>query len=593
MIKKQMSHNFNKYGVTECYESIFNDTKVSVLLEGIHMELTSFFSSQITSLTYYKGGWGNEFQEERFDYEEGQIDFYIENTKGRSSHEYHPFFILEFVNGGRALLGYAWSGNWYFRMSQYGEVFVGQSERMFTKELKDGEEFKSPSVLFIYGDKSQKSFLSSNFHQFLRENWIPNNQLSKQLFVEWNHWWTYEDMDINEEIFIKNADTAKELGIELCTLDSGWYGDSSITWSRQQGDWHLINREKFPKGIRYLSDYVHSKGMKFGIWMEPEALGLYSNLRKEHPDIEGMIDGKSYDFPYICLGNPKGESILYEMMVRVIEETKADFIKLDFNLDPEYGCNKLDHGHGAGDGLYEHYMAYYRILDRIQNEYPNLIIENCASGGLRCDFGILKHVHTTFLSDVDVTKHSLESFYQLSHFVPPSSILHWAWSETRRGEEGGYAFPSFLLEEADEVRIKLIIRAAMLHQMGFSRNLSDMKEEYKGIWKEQIAFYKSEVRAFLSEGQLFHLMKEDEIICIQLQMEGKALVFCFFYGKKEAEPFRLRLVSLDESESYMIKLLDRKDCVSRTGRECMEEGIYLEGFSGMSSEILVVEKEKR
>ncbi|HAB60768.1 MAG TPA: alpha-galactosidase, partial [Lachnospiraceae bacterium] len=89
---------------------------------------------------------------------------------------------------------------------------------------------------------------------------------------------------------------------------------------------------------------------------------------------------------------------LYQFITDLVEETNADFIKLDFNLDPEYGCNRIDHGHGQGDGLFQHYREYYRILDAVRERFPNLIIENCASGGLRCDLGMLQHVHTTFLS---------------------------------------------------------------------------------------------------------------------------------------------------------------------------------------------------
>ena len=593
MIRRLVSNNYDEYGVKESYETIINDSENSELLAGFQIEVNIPYESKLTLVTYYKGGWGNEFGKCNFNIDKEKEDFYIENTRGRSSHDYHPFLILEFEDGNKALLGYAWSGNWYFHISKQGRILVGQTKKMFTKMLEPKQELKTPSVLIAFCNKEEKRSLVSHLHQFLRRYWIPNNSASRELMVEWNHWWTYEDVEINEEVFLRNVDVAHELGFELCTLDAGWYGDTKTHWSKQQGDWKLVNKEKFPNGLRYLADYVHDRGMKFGIWLEPEALGFYSKLRKDNQVIEALIDGNAYESPYICLGNPDGARLIYKFITELVEETNADFIKLDFNLDPEYGCNRIDHGHGQGDGLFQHYREYYRILDAVRERFPNLIIENCASGGLRCDFGMLQHVHTTFLSDVDVTKHSLESFYELSHFVPPTAILHFAWSETREYEDGTYVFPSFVLREGtDENAIRYTLRAAMLHQMGICRNLPNMQEEYRDIFKEQIAFYKSEVRQYLLEGQLFHLVRKDGMICIQLQLKDKSLVFCFYYGENPMKPFWLKLVALDESEHFCLTFTDKGSSMSGKGKQFMEQGVYLDGFRGLTSEILVIERKK-
>lgn len=577
---------YEQYSVTEYCSYTTGSRREEVTVEGFETDISCV--SPPARILYFESGWGREYGKREENLKETR-GFYIENTRGRASHQYHPFCIITCEDNTLMLLALAWSGNWYINITEDGKIKAGQTAEMFTRILKAGEEYYSPPVLAAEAEDGSINTLADRMHRFGREVWFNYNAESQSLWTEWNPWWTYEDSCINEEVFLRNADRAAELGIELCTLDAGWFGTpSNITWSKLQGDWGEWNRERFPRGIRCLSDYIHAKGMKFGIWMEPEALGAMSELRIVHPEWEALRDGRTYENPYLCLGNREAREWLFAAMSELIEDTGCDHIKLDFNLDPELGCNREDHGHQAGDGLNAHYEGYYQVLEDLGRKYPHLVIENCSSGGLRTDYGMLKRTHTTFLSDVDISAHSLNCFWYLSLLLPPEKILHWVWSETREYEDGTHVFESLPIEEdTEDYRIKYAVRAAMLHQIGFSRNLTALPYRCFQIIKRELDFYKLNIRPLLLKGKLYHLLNKDGIygFLIKDKMTG----YLFLYNTNRYHTNRINagdrtvkdylsliLEGYEEHIQYRIEDIDTGNAVHLNGTQLKEQGLTLD-----------------
>ncbi|SHO43401.1 alpha-galactosidase [Anaerocolumna xylanovorans] len=574
---------YEQYSVTEyCSCTLAGDIE-EVTLCGYEMDIAA--ARYPVCITYYESGWGKEYRERKFDLGERQ-EFYIENTRGRSSHQYHPFCIIACEDNVVMLLALAWSGNWYLRITEDGRILSGQTKEMFTRVLKAGEEFYSPSVITAQTEDGDLDTLINRMHRFGRDIWLKYNAESRSLWTEWNHWWTFEDCGINEEVFLANARKAAELGIELCTLDAGWFGNSTdITWSKLQGDWSKCNKERFPHGIRYLSDNVHKERMKFGIWMEPEAMGTMSELRKEHPEWEALRDGKPCNSPYVCLGNKETEEWLFQTMTALVEDTGCDHIKLDFNLDPELGCNREDHGHQKNDGLQVHYEGYYRVLKRVGERFPHLVIENCSSGGLRTDYGIMKWAHTAFLSDVDISSHSLNCFWHLSMFLPVENILHWIWSETREYEDGTHVFESFPMDEdAEESRIKYTLRAAMLHQLGISRDLTKLSPKWSRLIKSELDFYKNCIRPLLGKGDFFHVLRTEDIYAFLIKDEEKGYLFLYNTGSTVHQP-SLIIRGYDNSCKCKIENIDTGVGQYYRGKQLLEQGFPADAINGESAAI--------
>ena len=125
---------------------------------------------------------------------------------------------------------------------------------------------------------------------------------------------------------------------------------------------------------------------------------------------------------YVCLGSDAGRAHARQLLETLVAKTHCEWIKIDFNLDPKAGCSCTDHGHGAGDGLYAHYRGLYALYDDFRSAHPEVIVEACASGGLRVDAGLLRHVHCAFLSDPDWVPHHLATVHGNSYLLPPAAM---------------------------------------------------------------------------------------------------------------------------------------------------------------------------
>ena len=208
----------------------------------------------------------------------------------------------------------------------------------------------------------------------VRDHWLPRTAFTDSVPVEWNHWWPYEDAEVSEEVIAANATAARELGIQIVTVDAGWFGaaDAASDWQEQRGDWDLVNTERFPSGLPALGQTIRDADVLPGFWIEAEAVGASARLRAEHPELLARAtDGRRHDpsyrtmtvsldpddptfLGYVCLGSEAGRAHVLGSMHRLVETTGARWIKLDFNVDPDAGCTRTDHGHGAGDGLLRH-----------------------------------------------------------------------------------------------------------------------------------------------------------------------------------------------------------------------------------------------
>ncbi|MBS4204007.1 alpha-galactosidase [Lederbergia citrea] len=550
-------------------------------------------------ITYFESAWGNEYQPIKKKITDTII---LESRLGRSSASIHPFVLLE-DEEDLTLLTVAWSGNWILRFEPSHDalnISGGLSDWQFSKLLLPKKQMESVHVLQTATKTKDINVVSNQLSRFGTDIWYPKTDQLKQPLVEWNHWWTYEDVDINEEVFKDNINIAKEIGIDVCTLDAGWFGPSNknTEWFDWRGDWELVNKERFPSGIKHLSAYVHEKGMKFGFWCEIEGLGKHAKIRGKLPSLPAKRDGK--DLGYVCFGNPEAQRWAFTVLDKIITNYQCDWIKLDFNLNPEAGCNRIDHGHDAGDGLYEHYQGYYSVLNRIREKHPDIILENCSSGGLRTDLGIMKHTHLNFLSDPDYSLHKFQVFWAATILLAPSNALHWIWSKSRVNDEGGYPFPPLDLEECTKKQLDFHMRAGMLHRFGFSHPLSNYSDQVVQKLNLYIRFYKEIVHPFIMNGDLYRLTGQTINSGIDgdlwsayqyvLSDQGKSIIFSFCMDEINLER-NLLLHGLNHDNNYIVKDSDSNEVGMYSGKVLMEQGITIKATEKWESHILLVELE--
>ena len=535
--------------------------------------------------------WGEESEPEEFDVNANRV---FEVRSGRSSMGHSPWLGLESKEvGGAMVIAPVWSGNWHIDLKQAGagvtSVAAGISPWKFSHTLQPGATFDAPSVLIAVG--TQLEAASVELTRAVAAT-LPRSNASEAMPVEWNHWWPYEDKDITEELFLANVDVGSRLGIEVSTLDAGWFGESDATtaWWDIRGDFNDQNRTRFPHGIAWLADETRRRGQKFGIWLELEAVGLKAKLRREQPELMARRDADPPEEPidpadpgflgYICLGSRAGRLHAREVLESVVKKTRCEWIKLDFNLDPKAGCSRTDHDHGKADGLYAHYQALYALLDEFRAAHPEIIVEACSAGGLRIDAGLLRHVHCVYLSDFDYTRHHLQVVHGTSRLLPPAAMLHWTMSEFR------WKHPKQTLDLRDpsltEGSFDAMVRAAFMHRFGISWRLPDLPERWRERFARHVELYQRVVRSFVRSGDLRRLTETprrdgggEQQPAFQLSRDDQHLLLGFALDPA-SNGLVIRPTALSPEKRYRLRNLEFSAVEAtepRTGAAWMSEGL--------------------
>jgi alpha-galactosidase len=254
--------------------------------------------------------------------------------------------------------------------------------------LRPGEVFSMPNALVAL---SWQGFdgLSDIWHDYVRRH--------SRTFPRPVHFNTWEacHYDFDEASLIQLAAEAADLGAERFVLDDGWFnGRRKDTTSL--GDW-IPDEERFPNGLAPLITAVHAQGMSFGLWVEPEMVSRQSSLYRQHPDwVLGFPDEKAptgRNQLVLDLGNPRVRDYLFEALSAVLRTGGIDYLKWDCNREL-YPADL--NGQMRADAQVK---GVYALLHRFREEFPDLAIESCASGGGRIDFGILPYVMRFWASD--------------------------------------------------------------------------------------------------------------------------------------------------------------------------------------------------
>lgn len=571
----------------------------------------------------FHSAWGDEFRPLA-----GHAGHHLvlESRSGRSSHGMIPWLGLErgpLARTARPVPGDdqpraavtvapAYSGNWHIHAMAGGLVTAGISPWQFFVELAPGESVTAPSVVLTIAPTLDAAAVA--LQRAVAADWLPRTPFTDAVPVEWNHWWPYEDQEVDEQVIAANARVAADLGIEVATVDAGWFGaaDPTSYWQEQRGDWASVNTARFPSGLAALGQSIRDAGVLPGMWIEAEAVGAHSLLRAARPEAmahsvearradpsyrvqtESLDPDDSTFLGYVCLGSPAGREHVLASMSTLISTTGARWIKLDFNIDPDAGCTRTDHGHGAGDGLLRHYEGLYAVLDAVRERHPDIMLESCSSGGLRIDLGLARHVHGFFLSDPDYTEHHLQVLWGVRHLLPPIGILHWSWSQWR----GDYppARRDWATLGTDE--FDRMLRAAMVHRFGVSLRLPELRPELLERLREHVALFRAELVPFVRDGVLQPLSASPErggfgerAPSIQVNHPDGRVLLAVFVLEGGARPAGVRLQGLEPNTTYRVRDLADGDVRRMSGVELIEDGLAVLGDDPVTSWLLIIEPE--
>lgn len=460
---------------------------------------------------WFSSDWGDEFHPRQAALTDGPL--HLDVRVGRSSKTLHPWLCLTSPEHGAVIISPAWSGNWSMDATPMPDgglsVTAGINPWKFSRNVTAAKPFVAPQVYVAWG--ADRLAAGSELAGVIGRWVAPRSAWSQSQPMEWNHWWPYEDAEINLATFVENAHIASGLGFDVATCDAGWFGraDAATFWEKERGDWDSENTDRFPTGLSGLADAAREAGTEFGVWIEAEAVGVDATITTERPDIIARRDddppspGHGMPDPddpgwlgYICLGSPAGRDHIRHVLDRLISRTGCRWIKWDFNLDPGAGCSRTDHGHDAGDGLYEHYRGLYAIVDEYRATYPDILWEACSSGGLRIDLGLVARFHAVFLSDPDWTEFHLQLLWGAAQMLPAASMLHFSESQWRTHHPHQHLDPAAL----DVATLDQTMHSVALHRHAVSYKLPEFSPELRDRLAAHVLTHKQHIAPLIADG---------------------------------------------------------------------------------------------
>ena len=220
---------------------------------------------------------------------------------------------------------------------------------------------------------------------------------------------------------------AARAGCEYFVIDAGWYADLHEDWSQTLGSWQP-SASRWPHGLKYLLDQIRQAGMVPGLWLEPEVAGPKSLLAQKPDDWFFVRHGKRVlknSRFLLDFRNPQVRSYLDEVVARVVNDYGVGYIKMDYNVDSLQGTELS--ADSFGQGLLEHNRAHLAWLDSVVSHYPDLVIENCGSGGGRMDYAMLGRLQLQSMTDQENYLRLPAILVGTSAAVLPEQLAIWCY----------------------------------------------------------------------------------------------------------------------------------------------------------------------
>ncbi|MCC7358538.1 MAG: alpha-galactosidase [Anaerolineales bacterium] len=320
------------------------------------------------------------------------------DENGWSANPYLPLLLAGWQSAGGPVglwAGLEWSARWElsFGTPQPDWRFtLWGGPRVKGAVLDPGESLSLPPVhVGVYGAAEQGG---NAVRRYLSAAIAPDVEGERpHPVVAYHHWFGIEET-LTDALLRQQADRAAELGVEYFEVDAGWYGGSSRNFADGVGNWERVDTAKFPAGLEPFADYVRSKGLRFGLWFEPERARRGSDWLAQHPDWYWDV-GNPVNF-MLDLTRRDVQDGLIAMLSGWIARLDIRWLRWDNNHPLGPSWDKVD---PTGKVQFAYVAGLYRVRRELLERFPNLLIDNCAGGGNRIDFGVLRYAATMVISD--------------------------------------------------------------------------------------------------------------------------------------------------------------------------------------------------
>ncbi len=382
------------------------------------------------------------------------LDRYPENRltmdtdEGRSSAAWLPFIGIDLSERKGFNVGIGWSGAWKatFTLDDSLTVNAGMMRTHF--RVLPGETIRQPSIFVHYRDDLSVRDGQNQLRQFILKHHSPHDAAGALIrtplpITAWGGLPNRETLDILERV--------KREGFAYDTfwIDAGWYGHdrwvspteyANSDWASTVGDWR-VNQVPHPGGFRPVADAIHAQGMKFLLWVEIERVMPGTPVALAHPD--WLLSTRANPHSLLLnLGRPDVRDWAVETVTRLVRDEGIDHYRQDFNFNtiPYWAEADADDRVGVTEAKYV--AGLYAFWDTLRERFPDMLIDNCASGGRRIDFETMSRSICLWRADLlgrpwfDCSEVNHTEVHYLTQWVP----LHSGGVTVRPGDD--YAFLS-------------------------------------------------------------------------------------------------------------------------------------------------------
>lgn len=459
-------------------------------------------------LTHFHGHWGAENMLEEEKLTNGQK--VISNKDGMVNTETdNPSFMLSIDGKPQEEYGHilggtlAWTGNYLLKMDITNtklNIIAGINEENSHYKLEPKETFKTPEFAMTYST-SGKGGVSRAFHRWARMYKLSHGNVERDILL---NSWEGVYFKVNQEGMDQMMKSFSALGGELFVMDDGWFGNK---YSRDRGDSSLgdwtVNKKKLPLGIEGLIASAKKHKIKFGLWIEPEMSNTKSELFEKHPEWilqcknRPLSTGRGGTQIVLDLTNPEVQDFVFSVIDNLMTHyPEIAYMKWDAN-----SC-MLDYGspYLPKEKQSHLYIEYHRglnnVLERIRAKYPQLILQACAGGGGRINYGILPYFDEFWTSDDTDALQRVYLQWGVSCFYP--AIAMAAHVSADKNHQTGRYLP-----------LKFRFDVAMSGRLGMEMQPEDMTEADKEFTQRAIQAYKG-IRPIVQFGDLYRLISPYE-----------------------------------------------------------------------------------
>jgi len=586
---------FQKENIIKTWTEIKHQEKNPVTLTNFASSMLHWDADKYW-LTQFHGDWAQEMRMEESQLTSGIKT--IDSKLGTRANMYQtPVFFLAkntpaTENSGEVIAGtLGWTGSFQmlFEIDNSNSLRMISGMNPFASEyhLKPNENFVTPEFIFTYSAQG-KGLASRNFHSWARNYGVMDGNGNRLTLL--NNWEaTYFDFDENKltELF----GGAKDLGVDLFLLDDGWFGNKYPRANDRAGlgDWQET-KTKLPHGIGYLVEQAEAKGVKFGIWIEPEMVNPKSELYEKHPDWVLKLPNRDEHYYrnqlVLDLTNPEVQEFVYKLVDDMLTQNpKIGFIKWDCNrmMTSTYSAYQKDN---QSHVQIEYVRSFYRVMERLRAKYPKLPIMLCSGGGGRTDYGALKYFTEFWPSD------NTDGYERV--------FIQWGYS---------YFFPSITscnhITTMGKQSLKYRTDVASMGKMGYDIRVNEMTADELKFSKQALQNY-ARLKDLIWKGDLYRLVspyeQERAVLMYVSGDQAKSILFSYSLHPRAFNQFNaVKLAGLDPKKNYKIQEINkmpdsrsrfRADGKTFSGDYLMKIGLSLPNNSELSSSVIEITEVK-